>query len=262
MSQVDFTVANADGATVRADINAMLDAIATNNSGGSEPTTKFANMWWYDTAANDLNQRNEANTAWVLAARKDPSTGWTPYRQGTLIGTASTKGSATEAAEGVAEIATQVETDAGTNDTRFVTPLKLENKPAAGFPSGTRMLFGQTAAPAGWTKETVHNNKAIRLQTGVVTSGGSVNFSTVFGTGKATASHTLSTGQIPAHSHTQRGATLTGGGQTSMERRTDTNSAITDANETSTDGGSGSGHTHNLTNLDLQFVDFIIAIKV
>ncbi|KKM67419.1 hypothetical protein LCGC14_1471320, partial [marine sediment metagenome] len=144
----------------------MLDAIATNNSGGSEPTTKFANMWWYDTASNDLKQRNEANTAWVLAARKDPSTAWTPYRQGTLIGTAATKGSASEAAEGVAEIATQAETDAGANDTRFITPLKLENKPPTGFAAGTRMLFQQTAAPTGWTKETVHNNKAIRLQTG------------------------------------------------------------------------------------------------
>ncbi len=65
MSQVDYVVANADGATFRADINAQLDAIATNNSGASEPTVKFALMWWYDTALNKLMQRNEANTAWL-----------------------------------------------------------------------------------------------------------------------------------------------------------------------------------------------------
>ena len=85
MSQEDYNVANADGATVRADINAQLGAIATNNSGPTAPTTTFANMWWYDTATNDLNQRNEANTAWVLVARKDPTTGWIPYRQGLLL---------------------------------------------------------------------------------------------------------------------------------------------------------------------------------
>ena len=37
-------------------------------------------------------------------------------------------GAASESATGVAEIATQAETDAGTDDTRFITPLKLENK--------------------------------------------------------------------------------------------------------------------------------------
>ncbi len=237
----------------------MLDAIATNNSGGSEPTTKFADMWWYDTASNDLNQRNEANTAWVLAARKDPSTGWTPYRQGTLIGTAATKGSATEAAEGVAEIATQVETDAGTNDTRFITPLKLETKPAAGFPAGTKMLFQQTAAPTGWTKETVHNNKAIRLQTGVVSSGGSVNFSTVFGTGKATNSHTLVISEMPSHNHTGS-YPIAATGALSILRGFNADGGNEATNAARSQGGGG-GHTHNLSNLDLRFVDFIIAIK-
>jgi len=65
MSQEDYVVANADGATVRADINAQLDAIVTNNSGASEPTDKFANMWWADTGTNILKSRNQANTGWL-----------------------------------------------------------------------------------------------------------------------------------------------------------------------------------------------------
>ena len=40
--------------------------------------------------------------------------------------------SASETAEGRAEIATQAETDAGTDDTRIVTPLKLANAPIGG----------------------------------------------------------------------------------------------------------------------------------
>ena len=44
------------------------------------------------------------------------------------------------------------------------------------------MLFQQTAAPTGWTKQTTHNDKALRLQTGTVGTGGSVAFSTAFAT--------------------------------------------------------------------------------
>ncbi len=115
MSQVDYNVANADGATVRADINAQLGAIATNNSGATAPTTTFANMWWFDTATNDLNQRNEANTAWVLVARKDGS-GWTPYFQGVLLALANTT------VPGIIETADQTEQEAGTATDRAVVP--------------------------------------------------------------------------------------------------------------------------------------------
>ncbi len=65
MAEHDYDIANADGATVRADINSVLDAIVSNNSKATEPTDKFAHMWWYDTANNILKQRNEANTAWI-----------------------------------------------------------------------------------------------------------------------------------------------------------------------------------------------------
>jgi hypothetical protein len=48
------------------------------------------------------------------------------------------------------------------------------------FPSGTRLLFQQTAAPTGWTKDTAYNNYALRITSGNVTTGGSVGFTTAF----------------------------------------------------------------------------------
>ena len=42
------------------------------------------------------------------------------------------------------------------------------------------MLFQQTAAPTGWTKQTTHNDKGLRVVTGTVGSGGSQQFSSVF----------------------------------------------------------------------------------
>jgi hypothetical protein len=48
--------------------------------------------------------------------------------------------------------------------------------------SGTRQSFNQTAAPTGWTKESVstYNDAAIRLTTGTVSTGGSKVFSDTF----------------------------------------------------------------------------------
>ena len=68
MAQHDYNIANATAATVRADINSALSAIATNNSGSSAPSSPFASQWWYETDTNILKIRNEANTAWLNVA--------------------------------------------------------------------------------------------------------------------------------------------------------------------------------------------------
>lgn len=65
MSEHDYILDNADGATYRADNNSALGAIATNNSKSSAPSTTFAHMWWADTTNNIIKQRNAANTAWI-----------------------------------------------------------------------------------------------------------------------------------------------------------------------------------------------------
>lgn len=65
MAQDDQSVANADGATVRADINNQLEAIVSLSSGATAPTTTWAYQWWADTTTGTLKQRNAANSAWV-----------------------------------------------------------------------------------------------------------------------------------------------------------------------------------------------------
>ena len=133
---------------------------------------------------------------------------------------------------------------------------------SATFPAGTSMLFQQTAAPTGWTKQTDHNNKVIRLQTGPVTTGGADSFTTIFGAGKATASHTLTTGESAAHTHDVTG--VADAAETTRRigssQDDDGSPAFTIADAALTKGGGG-GHTHNLSNFNLQFVDFIIADK-
>lgn len=68
MSQHDFDITTADantGTTIRAAINAALQALASNNSGADAPATTYANMWWPDSDNNRMWQRSNDNTAWV-----------------------------------------------------------------------------------------------------------------------------------------------------------------------------------------------------
>jgi len=88
MAQHDYNIGDQNGFDFLVDLNNALSAIVTNNAGSSEPNTTFAHMLWFDTNNDLMKVRNEANSAWVVVAKKDGS-GWTPYRQGTALGTAS-----------------------------------------------------------------------------------------------------------------------------------------------------------------------------
>jgi hypothetical protein len=70
MSQHDYDITTADantGITLRAAINAALQALASNNSGIAPPTVTYAYQFWVDTstATPTLNQRNADNTTWI-----------------------------------------------------------------------------------------------------------------------------------------------------------------------------------------------------
>ena len=63
MSQNDFTLANQGFPSMRTDMNSAFQALASNNSGATAPTTTFAHQWWYDTTNSLLMIRNAGNTA-------------------------------------------------------------------------------------------------------------------------------------------------------------------------------------------------------
>jgi len=74
MSQNDLNIANQTASATRSDINSALQALGSNNSGSSAPTTTYANMHWYDTSSNILKQRSEADDAWISIGYFDQST--------------------------------------------------------------------------------------------------------------------------------------------------------------------------------------------
>ena len=84
------------------------------------------------------------------------------------------------------------------------------------IPQGSDTVFFQAAAPTGWTKQTTHDNKALRLISGSGGgSGGTQPFTTVCSpsfkyagtltTTTASGNWALSTPQIPSHLHAQPG---------------------------------------------------------
>ncbi len=168
-----------------------------------------------------------------------------------------------------------ITTNAGTKTVTFAA----SGGSSSEFPSGTAMLFVQTTAPTGWTKSTTHNNKALRVVSGSVSSGGTVDFTAAFasksvsGTVSGTVGNTtLTIAQIPSHQHavmiTQQSNTTIGGGGLRGVNLTDNGTGGDDAGSTSLVGGGGS-HTHTWsgsfsgTSIDLavKYVDAIIATK-
>ena len=135
----------------------------------------------------------------------------------------------------------------------------VSQAPGGGFASGTVMLFAQTSAPTGWTKQTNLDNYALRVVSGSAGTGGSVAFTTAFASGLSDNAVTLSTSQIPSHSHSvgaiNGGCFQTGGVQYNPLA---SSNGTTTAIGTSSTGGGGS-HTHTLPSFAVQYVDVIRA---
>jgi len=88
--------------------------------------------------------------------------------------------------------------------------------------SGTTTLFQQTTAPVNWTKVTTYNDYALRVVTGAASSGGSINFTSVFSTitvslpgtpTGAIGSVALTESQIAPHIHQYYESPSSGGGK-------------------------------------------------
>lgn len=266
---------------------------------------------------------------------------------------------ATENAPGIAEVATQAETDAGTDDERIVTPKKLmaaassissantlvrrdangnfrTNAPLhdndvprkiditiainalldsapgtldtlnelaaalgddpnfattmanalaalqtavdeASFDAGTITLFGQSAAPTGWTKLLDQNDKALRVVSGAVGVGGSVAFSTAFtnrsvssvAAGGTVGNHTLALSQIPSHAHGEYNNGADGGTEGPYMSGTIYNQSPEWSGQYTDAQGGGGAHSHSFTganhdhtlDMSVQYVDVIRASK-
>ena len=140
------------------------------------------------------------------------------------------------------------------------------------IPSGTVMLFVQTAAPTGWTKSLTHNDKALRVVSGTASNGGSVDFTNAFASKTVTGTvgnTTLTTSQIPAHNHEAIDSAygvqpvyykLSG---LSFSLTAGSNIGFTPVNTGYSGGGGSHNHSFSGTSIDMavRYVDAIICTK-
>lgn len=151
------------------------------------------------------------------------------------------------------------------------------------IPTGgvTVMPFFQAAAPTGWTKQTTHNNKGIRVVSGTGGgNGGTRDFTTVFGL-TAVDGATLSQATLPSVNFNVTG-TFSGsqngggpanqfgtqavvnatGGSTVVPTSGQANNITVAGSITgaAASGGSGSQHAHNI-DLRLAYIDLILCSR-
>jgi hypothetical protein len=262
-ANVSGTVAIANGGTGQTTQQAAMDALAGSTTSGQYLRGNGTDVVMSAIQAADvptLNQNTTGTAANVTGtvAVANGGTGATTLTANNVI--LGNNGSAVQLV--APSTSGNVLTSNGTTWTSAAA--------GGGFASGTLMLFVQTAAPTGWTKSTTHDNKALRVVSGTASSGGSSTFSTVFAnqtptittSGLSAGATTLSTAQMPSHTHTYK--QFTGYPDAGLS-----NQSASGANIASSATGGGGSHTHTVTGsatssaitLAVQYVDVIIASK-
>jgi len=129
------------------------------------------------------------------------------------------------------------------------------------FATGVIQVFQQTSAPTGWTKLTTHNDKAIRLVSGNVGTGGNANFTGSFGASISTSGRTLTTNQIPSHTHNWASLKQnTGTANLVYVGGLGNNTGAVATNNNGSNSPTGGSHSHGI-NMQVQYVDCILAEK-
>ena len=263
------------------------------NASASIIDTKLATISTAGKVSNSATTATNANTASAIVARDASGN----FSAGTI--TAALTGNASTATtlatsrtiggvsfNGSANINLPGVNTAGNQNTSGNAATATTATNFAGIPATTVMLFQQTTPPLGWTKLTTHNNKALRVVNGTVSSGGTSAFTTVFASrtpggtlsgtnisGAVTAT-TLLQGEIPSHLHGITGQQIaisfnSGGSEMSVGGA---NSNLTRNSNSNTPAGGS--HTHGFTqptwsgnfvgaamDFAVQYVDVIFASK-
>lgn len=122
------------------------------------------------------------------------------------------------------------------------------------------MLFQQTAAPPGWTKQVLLNDYGLRVVSGTAGKTAGSAFSSVFAQ-TAVGNTTITQATMPSHTH--------GLGGSAIDGIVPTGNAISNSSPGGAFGiggisinstGSDGAHAHSI-NLTLSYVDVIIAVK-
>jgi hypothetical protein len=182
MSQAtDYVLANQSGANFRSELNSVLAAVSSTNSGSTAPTTAYAYMMWVDTGVSPalLKLRNGANNAWItlgdvtltnlgLATLASPTLTGTPLSTTAAVDTNTTQiattayvvaqaGSATPLLNGTAAVGTS---------TRFARQDHVHGTDTTRAPLASPTFTGTVTVPAALRllEETANGTNYVAFQ--------------------------------------------------------------------------------------------------
>ncbi len=259
--------------------NASLAAIVVKNASGSTVTVPTAKtMWVFSTGTGVVDAVTHLSSL-TLGSALPIASGGTGSTSTTYANLQTNVTGTLPAGNGGTGI-----TSAGTAGNVLTSNGSIwTSAAAAAFDSGTVMLFAQTAAPTGWTKNSsTGDNSALRVVTGNASTGGSVAFTTAFASQTPTGSvsitaisgsagsTTLSTPQIPSHNHSISPFFTSG----PSDQRPGSGGGNNNGGLTTNNTGGGGSHDHpfsfssgsgtftgNAINLAVQYIDVIRATK-
>ncbi len=137
---------------------------------------------------------------------------------------------------------------------------------AARIPAGSKMLFGQAAAPTGWTIDDTFSDRMIRVVDSTVTGAYGTDWVTDGNGGSWTISgvtvdgHAITISQMPSHTHGYSRSSFSGG--VTIDAGAGLQHELI-ASATGAQGGSGT-HNHGLTSDAVwrpQYLDMILCTK-
>lgn len=135
--------------------------------------------------------------------------------------------------------------DESGNVIQFTDAGKLAVLGSEGWRTGDKLLSSNTTTPTGWTDQSAtYTDHFIRISSGTPLTTGGANTHTH---GGSTGSYTLTTSDIPAHTHTVDTQTTTNGGGAGDIFHSA--AAATGTKTTSSTGGGG-GHSHSIASAD------------
>jgi hypothetical protein len=165
MSQsTDYVLSNQSGANFRAELNSILAAIVSQNSGSTAPTTTYAYQLWIDTSTSPalLKLRNGANNGFItigdvtaanlgLAALASPTFTGTPAGPTASVDTGTTQLATTAYVLAQAASATPVVngTAAVGSSTRFARADHVHGTDTTRAPLASPTFTGTVTIPAG-----------------------------------------------------------------------------------------------------------------
>lgn len=120
----DFEIANSSGLVFRGRVNEVLAALQSSNSGATAPTDTAAGMLWFDTSVTPaiLRRRNAADTAWLAVYSEE-------------------------------DLASQAQAEAGSDNTKLMTPLRTAQAITAQVSTIESMtLLGTLTTTSGTTQ--------------------------------------------------------------------------------------------------------------